>query len=79
MTIKSVLSSFWDKWKKFGQFLGDLFARVVLTILFFTLMVPFGIGMRIFGDPFKLKENDSTYWDVYPTIDSSLFDSRRQF
>ena len=37
-----LIKDFWHNWKAFGQFLGDWLARVVLTIFYFTILIPFG-------------------------------------
>ena len=54
----SFITTIWNRWKQFGQLIGDLFARIVLTILFFTVLMPFGIGVRLFGDPLKMKSDN---------------------
>jgi len=76
----SVVKTIWNRWKQFGQLIGDVFARIVLTILFFTVLVPFGIGVRLFGDPLRVKsENLGTYWNKYSGDAANLLLSRRQF
>ena len=76
----SFITTIWNRWKQFGQLIGDLFARIVLTILFFTVLMPFGIGVRLFGDPLKMKsDNQSTFWTEYAADTPNLLLSRRQF
>ena len=80
MSVMNTIRVFWDKWKRFGQVMGDVFARVILTIFYFTVLVPFGIGVRIFGDVYNQKQRDSgSYWNDSSFVEPSLFDSRRQF
>ena len=43
------LRKFWHAWKRFGQFMGDLIGRLVLTVFYFTLFMPFGLGVRFLG------------------------------
>jgi len=70
----------WDRWQRFGQLIGDLFARIVLTILYFTILVPFGVGVRLFGDPLRIKsDNQGTCWTKYSGTEANLLLSRRQF
>jgi hypothetical protein len=74
-----LLKKFWEGWKAFGQFLGNLLARVVLSIFYFTVFVPFGVGVRLFSDPLQIKTAPDTLWRPRPTGDQSLEDTKRQF
>ena len=51
-------------WLKFGIFLGNIISPIVLGIIFFGLVTPTSILMKIFKkDHLRLKkENLSTYW-----------------
>lgn len=40
----------WSLWKRFGQAMGDFIARLVLTLFYFTIFAPFGLGVRLWGD-----------------------------
>ncbi|MBS60319.1 MAG: hypothetical protein CL606_03305 [Anaerolineaceae bacterium] len=80
MESDSFVKIMWKRWQHFGQLIGDLFARIVLTILFFTVLMPFGIGIRLFGDPLKMKSDDqATCWIEYSADAQNLTQSRRQF
>ncbi len=50
-----MLRTFWENWKRFGKWMGDQVARVILTILYFTLVLPFGLGLRLLSDPLGRK------------------------
>ena len=69
----------WQVWKRFGQFMGDLIGRVVLTVFYFTLFMPFALGMRLFGDPLALRPHDHAKWLERKTHDLTLEDSRRLY
>jgi hypothetical protein len=69
----------WQVWKRFGQFIGDLIGRVVLTVFYFTLFMPFALGVRFFGDPLALRPLDRQKWRERKTQDLTLEDSRRLF
>ena len=51
-------------WFKFGIFLGKIISPVILGIIFFLIVTPTGILLRLFGkDVINLKyNNDSSYW-----------------
>lgn len=73
------LRKVWQAWKRFGQFIGDLIGRLVLTVFYFTLFMPFGLGLRLFGDPLTLRPRGLAKWLERKTQDLTLEDSRRLF
>ena len=76
----SRLQIIWNIWKKFGEAIGDFVARLVLTVFYFTVLVPFGIGVQMFGDPLKLKRTTSDVrWQIRGKVEVSLDSFRRQF
>lgn len=74
-----VLKKIWTAWKAFGQFLGNLLARVVLTVFYITIFVPFGLGVKYFSDPLQLKTVPAGLWRPRPTGDQKLEDVMRQY
>jgi len=75
----TLIKDFWRGWKAFGEFLGNALARVVLTVFYFTVFVPFGIGVRLFSDPLHIKTTASPFWRPRTTGDQKLEDILRQF
>lgn len=73
------LRKVWQAWKRFGQFIGDLIGRVVLTVFYFTLFMPFALGVRLFGDPLAIRPLNRAKWLERRTQDLTLEDSRRLF
>ena len=65
-------------WFKFGILLGSIIAPIVMGIVFFFVVTPTGLIMRIFRkDLLNLKENKKeTYWLEKDNSNSSL---RNQF
>ena len=51
-------------WMKFGFLLGKIINPIVLGMIFFVLITPFGFIMRLFGrDELRLRiKNNNTYW-----------------
>ena len=63
--IKSKILTPMNKiWTKFGLFLGNFISPIVMGIIFFFVVTPIGLLMRLFGkDVLNLKNNkSSTYW-----------------
>jgi hypothetical protein len=52
-------------WMKFGLLLGKIVSPVVMSVIFFGVVTPTGLVMRIFGkDILKLnKNNNNSYWE----------------
>ncbi len=72
------LRKLWHAWKRFGQFIGDLLARVVLTLFYFTLFLPFGLGVTLFSDPLHARPH-KPLWHERTHGDSTVAEARRQF
>ncbi len=74
-----LIKDFWQGWKAFGHFLGNLLARVVLTIFYFTIFVPFALGVKMFSDPLHIKKPPADFWRPRPTGDQTLEEIMRQY
>lgn len=68
----------WERWKRFGRFIGNVLARVVLTIFYVTVFVPFGLGVRLFSDQLEVKRRPSSLWRSRAEIESTVESARRQ-
>jgi len=75
----TVLKKLWQGWKAFGHFLGNLLARLVLSIFYFTIFVPFGLGVRRWSDPLQIKTGPTSLWRPRSTGDQTLAEVERQF
>jgi hypothetical protein len=69
----------WQTWKRIGQTIGDAFGRLVLTVFYFTLFMPFALGLRLLGDPLAMRPHVRAKWLERRTHDLTLEDSRRLF
>jgi hypothetical protein len=54
--IKNFFSTIWKYWRKFGEFLGNVIGRVFLMLFYFTIVLPFGLVSRLFGDPLDIRD-----------------------
>ena len=59
-----ILTPFNKIWFKFGIFLGKIISPVIMGIIFFLVVTPIGLIMRLLGkDVLNLKYNNKkTYW-----------------
>ncbi len=51
----NVLRKIWRGWLRVGRAIGDIVARIVLTLLYFTLVLPFGLISTLLRDPLDLR------------------------
>ena len=67
----------WERYKLLGEILVDFQGRAMAVLFYFTIMVPFGIGTRVFGDPLNIKDRTPT-WRERDSISTALDEARRQ-
>jgi len=62
-TIPNVFTYLNLFWIKLGYFLGKIISPIVMGIVFFIIVTPIGLLLRLFGkDILRLKRNKKTYW-----------------
>lgn len=72
-----IVRRLWAGWKRVARAIGDFQARVLLTLIYAVLVLPFGLLVRLFSDPLNIKKRPAT-WFEHPqeTIDAEW--ARRQ-
>ena len=67
------LTPFNKVWFRFGIFLGNFISPIVMGFVFFLVVTPTGLIMKLFGkDILRLKKNKTTYWINKDRNDSSM-------
>ncbi len=74
-----VLKKIWEGWKAFGRWMGNQVARVALSIFYFTIFAPFGLGVRWWSDPMQIKTTPASLWRPRSTTDQTLTEAERQY
>jgi hypothetical protein len=69
----------WNRWLKTAGVIGDFQARVVLSLFYFVIVLPFGLAVRLFADPLRVKERCDTTWSSFETRAATLDEARKQF
>ncbi len=64
-------------WKKFGRAIGNFNARVLLTLLYAVVIMPFGLVVRFFADSLHTKKRPEAWFD-HPPLPNTLEEARRQ-
>lgn len=73
------LQKFWKAWQRFGKFIGNIVGRVILSIFYFTVLLPFGLGATLFGDLLGLKKKSTANWETRESPPATLEEAQRQF
>lgn len=74
----SAIVRIWTKWQQFGHLIGDFVGRLIMTIFYFTIAAPFGLAVRFFSDPLKLKPAKPK-WEARSSEPPTLDNSRRAY
>jgi len=71
------LRRIWEAWKVIARKIGNFQARVLLTVLYGTLVLPFGLIARWFADPLRIKKRP-TRWLDYTDAANDMQWAKRQ-
>ncbi|HUO16163.1 MAG TPA: hypothetical protein VMX38_14355 [Verrucomicrobiae bacterium] len=53
----------WQAWKDLAHKIGNFQARVILSIFYGILVLPFGLAARWFSDPLRIKKRPEQWLD----------------
>jgi hypothetical protein len=78
-TPQSLFGRVWEGWKRLGRRLGDVQARILLTVFYFLAVPPFALLVKR-ADPLALNPSSRTGWRPRAESPQTPLDSaRRQF
>lgn len=66
-------------WMPIAERIGNFMNRVILSLFYFVIVLPFGLGVRLFSDPLQIKNKRSTVWTDFEARSENLDDARKQF
>lgn len=77
--MRQIIGVMWDRMKIITAIVGDVEAKVIATLFYFTILVPFGLLSRLSSDPLNRKA-DATHqaWLLRPPIENDLDSAKRQ-
>lgn len=64
-SFPQTLKVLWEGWKRIAHKIGNFQARVLLTVLYAIVVLPFGLIVRLFSDPLQIK-NRPMKWFEHP-------------
>lgn len=62
---QTILATAWQRFTIISSIISDTNARIVATVFYFTILVPFGVFYTLFGDPMR-KSDDPAWLDRDP-------------
>lgn len=77
---QQIRKNLWETWKEFSKRMGAFQSRMLLSFVFFILIFPFALIVKIFSDPLNLKTRKAkTHWQERKNPSENLEDYKRQF
>ena len=73
-----ILKRIWKTWRALGRFMADVVGRVVMFVMYFTVVAPFGLAVRFFSDPLHMKGSPPA-WEKREAEAATLESSNRTF
>ena len=75
-----MLKILYKKWMYLAERIGTMNARIILTVLYFSMVAPFGLLLRVCSDPLRLRRHTGiSYWVSRPRREVSLEEMKKQF
>ncbi len=68
----------WHRWKRLAEKIGHFQAKLLFGLLYFLIVTPFALGVKLFSDPLGLKQA-SPSWRNVSRQTLTLEDARKQF
>jgi hypothetical protein len=69
----------WEGWKRLAHKIGVFNTRVIMSLLYFVIVLPMGLVFRLVSDPLHLKEPKDSNWLPLPHHDHAIEQVRQQF
>ncbi len=74
-----LLKRFWAWWLRTAEVIGNFQSRVVLSLFYFVLVLPFGLAVRLFADPLRIRGRRQTAWTDFSDRAGTVEEGRKQF
>lgn len=71
------MRNFWQRWLVIARAIGNFQARVILTLMYFSVVAPFGMSVSAFADPLHLRRPSA--WQARQASAADLSHLRQQF
>jgi hypothetical protein len=75
--VSKPIAVLWGAWNRLMHVIGNFQARVILTILYAIIVLPFGLIVRLFTDPLRIKHPPDA-WLEHPDEAMDMDWAKRQ-
>jgi hypothetical protein len=58
-----MFKSLWEGWKRLAHRIGNFQARLILTLLYLVVVLPFGLATWLFSDPLRIRKRPEGWLD----------------
>jgi hypothetical protein len=77
--LREIVAIAWDRLKIIAAIVGDIEARVIVTVFYFTVLVPFGLISHLGTDPLRIAPTpESSHWIKREPVPADLESAQRQ-
>jgi hypothetical protein len=77
--LQDIRQILWSRLKIIASIVGDTQARIIATIFYFTILVPFAVISRLASDPLHTRSTPNTsYWVQRVPVQNDLDEAKRQ-
>ena len=77
MGVREVVQHAWRRFGIITSIIGDFQGRVIATLFYFTVLLPFGLGSRLSSDPLHIRSGRDG-WLGRDEVPRDLDSARRQ-
>lgn len=74
-----IIKTLWKLWKKIAHKIGVFQSRLILTIFYFTILLPAGIVFTLFKDALRIKTKRQSGWVAKAKQSETLEELRNQY
>ena len=76
---RNIFRRIYDRWRRAAHAVGVVQTRVIMMVVYLTVVVPTGLLMRLSRDPLHMRPRDDGNWLPAPQHERSVEAARRQF
>ena len=76
---RNIFRRIYDRWRRAAHAVGIVQTRVIMMVIYLTVVVPTGMLMRMSRDPLHLQPPTGTNWLPAQQTERSVETARRQF
>lgn len=74
---ETTLGHAWKRFSLISSIVGEVNGKIIVTVLYFTLALPFGLGSRLLADPLRRKKTIQA-WEKRDAIPTDLDSAKLQ-